>query len=580
MSELWIFRRNGMAIETKTPKTTVSGATAILRTLMEEGTRYIFGVAGTSEIPLVADLPSFDEIRYLIGLHESVAVGMADGFARATRAEVGIALLHATQGTLNGIGYERAAFRDGVPLIVISGAPGQSYTINEPNHFLSGLPTILNQITKWTWSVSRPNEIPWALHRGLALARCAPQGPVHLLIPQNCMMEEVELATSNCVRSQVRDTPQPADDVIDEIVTAVASAKRVLLYAGNGVARAGAVHELVQVAELLNAPVIAEAVDRGPMVQAVNFPADHPSFLGFFTRDAVHISRAFEDSDLVVVLGAKTTYERVIGNWIHHTKIVQIDPDGWEIGKNHPCALGVVADLRLTLAALAARLRQSESAHVGLPWTVGPPQPTEDASVVGASAHITPEAFAKVLNATLDKDTVIVDDSQSLSGFMKRFYRFTRPGTLYGSLASHLGWGLPAALGVQLGRPDDQVVALISDGSLLFAPQALWTAARYSIPITVVVANNGGFRSLRQELRAYNGMDAADAVTSLTQPQIDIAGLAMSLGVQATVVRSTHALADALRTRRRDGPVLLDVRMSENDSDWQSGWLVPPHETV
>ncbi|MBV9480901.1 MAG: thiamine pyrophosphate-binding protein [Acidobacteria bacterium] len=569
-----------MTIRAKTPTTTVSGATAILNTLVNEGTRYIFGVAGTSEIPLVADLPSFDQIHYLIGLHESVAVGMADGFARAARGEVGIALLHATQGTLNGIGYERAAFRDGVPLVVISGTPGQSYAINEPNHFLSGLPTVLSQMTKWTWPVSRPSEIPWALHRGITLARCAPQGPVHLLVPQNCMMEQVELVTPNCVWPEVRDTPQPADDVIDEIVTAVSAAERVLLYAGNGVARAGAVHELVQVAELLNAPVIAEAVDRGPMVQAVNFPADHPFFLGFFARDAVHISSALEDSDLVVVLGAKTTYERVIGDWIHHTKIIQIEPDGWEIGKNHPCVLGVVADLRLTLAALAVRLRESGGARAGSPWATGLLQPTVEASAVDASAHITPEAFAKVLNTTLDKDTVIVDDSQTLSGFVKRFYRFTKPDTLYGSLASHLGWGLPAALGVQLGRPDDQVISLISDGSLLFAPQALWTAARYRIPVTIVVANNGGFTSLRQELRAYDGADAADAVTSLRQPQINIAGLATSLGVQAIVVRSTHALADALRARRREGPVLLDVRMSEDDLDWRSGWLVPPHETV
>jgi benzoylformate decarboxylase len=580
MSSLGRLRRNDMAIRATTP-TTVSGATAILSTLVEEGTRYIFGVAGTSEIPLVADLPSFDQIDYLIGLHESVAVGMADGFARAVRGEVGVALLHATQGTLNGIGYERAAFRDGVPLVVISGTPGQSYAINEPNHFLSGLPTVLSQITKWTWPVSRPSEIPWALHRGITLARCAPQGPVHLLVPQNCMMEEVELATPPSVWQQVRDTPQAADDVLQEIITEISAAQRVLLYAGNGVARAGAVHELVQVAELLNAPVIAEAVDRGPMVQAVNFPADHSLFLGFFTRDAVHISRALEGSDLIVVLGAKTTYRRVVGNAIHHTKIIQIESDGWEIGKNHPCVLGVVADLRFTLAAFAVRLRELGGAPGGSPWTTGVSQPADDdASAVGSSTHVTPEALAKVLNATLDKDTVIVDDSQTLSGFMKRFYRFTKPDTLYGSLASHLGWGLPAALGVQLGRPDDHVVSLVSDGSLLFAPQALWTAARYRIPVTIIVANNSGFASLRQELQAYDGACAADTVTSLTQPHIDIVGLATSLGVPATVVNSTDALAEALRARHRQGPLLLDVKMSEDDVDWRLGWLVPPHETV
>ncbi len=398
---------------------------------------------------------------------------------------------------------------------------------------------------------------------------------MHLLIPQNCMMEKVESSIPKRVWPQVRDASMPTEATIDEIVAALSEAERPLLYAGNGVARAGAVNELVQVAELLNAPVIGEAVDRGPMVQAVNFPADHPLFLGLFARDDTHISEALNNSDLVVILGAKTTYERVVGDWIHRTKIVQVETDAWEIGKNHPCALGVVADIRLALAALAVQLRQKDGTHANLPWLTRPSQPATE-----TSTRFSPEKFARALDATLGKDTVIVDDSQSFSGFLKRFYRFTKPDTLYGSLASHLGWGLPAALGVQLARPDDRVVSLISDGSLLFTAQALWTAARYRIPVTVVVVNNGGFRSLRQELDAYDSMSTADTYTSLTQPPIDIAGLATSLGVQAKAITSPDEFADALRVTYRDGPVLLDVRMSPNDSDWRSGWLALPRETV
>lgn len=554
---------------------TATGTTAILSTLAEEGARYIFGVAGTSEIPLVAELPSFGEIEYLIGLHEAVAVGMADGFARAAADNIGVALVHATQGTLNGMGYERAAFRDGVPLVMISGAPGQSYAINEPNHFLSGLHGVISQMTKWTWAVSRPKEIPWAVHRAITLARCAPQGPVHLLVPQNCMTEKLEFTPPKRVWPQIRDACPPTERTIDEILSELASAQRPLLYAGNGIARAGAVHDLQDVAELLNAPVIAEAVDRGPMVQAVNFPADHPLFLGYFAHDDPHISRAIADADLVVVLGVKTTYERVVGEWIHEKKIIQVESSSWEVGKNHPCVLGVVGDLRHTLVALAAKLREEAAAHPGPSWATRPPAPS-----VEASARFTPESFAQALDATLGKDTVIVDDSQSFSGFMKRCYRFTKPDTLYGSLASHLGWGLPAALGVQLARPDDHVVALISDGALLFAPQALWTAARYRIPVTIIVLNNGGFRSLRQELDSYGRLDAADTYTALTQPSIDITGLAASLGVKAAAVTAPDELAGALKLTNHNEPVLLDVRMSRNDADWRAGWLVPAIETV
>lgn len=557
---------------------TSTGARALLETLAAEGTKYVFGVAGTSEIPVVAELPSVPQIEYLICLHEAVAIGMADGYARAAGDDIAVALVHATQGTLNGVGYERAALRDGVPLIVVSGAPGQSYTLNEPNHFLRGLPAVLDQLTKWTWQVSRADEIAPAVRRAVTLARGHPQGPVHLLVPQNTMMETVDVEVREPAWPRIRDAASPSEDAIEALVGAIAQARRPLIYAGNGVAGSRAVRPLVELAEALGAPVVAEAVDRGPMVQAVNFPADHSHFLGCFTRDDAEIMGALEQADVVLMLGVKTTYERVVGDWIRNTRIIQVEADAWEVAKNHPCELGVVADLRLTIEAVVERLRSSGRDGVRPAWAA--PAPVSSPPLPESSDGVTPEALMRSLDALLPKNTVIVDDSQSLSRYMKRFYRFTQPDTLVGSLASHLGWGLPAALGVQLARPEDRVVSLVSDGSLLFCPQALWTAARYRIPVTIVVSDNAGFKSLRQELRAYDASGAADRATSVDDPRPDISGLARSFGVRTQVVESVDDLPYAFGDDRPAGPVLIDVRMSRADADWGAGWLVPPHSTV
>jgi benzoylformate decarboxylase len=565
----------------------MTGAQAALAALVAEGVTHVFGVAGTSEVPLINHMSGYPELTYMMALHEAVAVGIADGYTRAQPDSLGVALLHASQGTLNGIGYIRAAFRDQIPVVVISGAPGTAYAVNEPNHFLHGLRSMLDSVTKWSWQVSRANEIPWAVHHAVTISRAAPEGPVQLMLPQNCLVEETDAPIAPRVWQQLRQRTQPNPETLREVARLVMDARCPVIYAGGGVASAGATSELVEFAELLAAPVIGEAVDRGPMVQSVNFPGNHALYLGFFSHDAALIMSALRESDLVIVLGVKTTYERVVGDWIHRSRILHIDRSSWEIGKNHPFAMGVVGDLKATLYALNEQLRAEGIGHRSLPEqrrgsssssTVCENEPAEAWEGPG----LTPVEAVRLMNSVLRKsDVIIVDDSQSLSHYLKWEYCFESPDTLYGSLASHLGWGLPAALGVQLARTDRQVLCLVSDGSLMFAPQALWTAARYEIPVTVMVANNGGFVSLRQELAAARGGGGVDVATVIDAPPIDIVGLGRSLGVDSQTITTADELEQALaEIGRRRGPRLLDVKLAQDVHQWRGSWFVPADRTL
>lgn len=280
-------------------------------------------------------------------------------------------------------------------------------------------------------------------------------------------------------------------------------------------------------------------------------------------------------SDLLIILGAKATYRRVLGDWIDEANIVQIDPDAWELGKNHALRLGVVADIaelleQLTLCAdrptPKVRMSERQSGDRGAGRTF--------------SDILTPESVVDLLAAHLDSNTLIVDDSQSLGYHLKRRYPFKSEGTLFGSLASHLGWGLPSSIGVQVARPDQQVVALLSDASFLLGPQGLWTAAKYSLPVVFIIINNRGFMSLRAELASVAGVKDESGLMSLTNPSLAIPMMAVSFGVHAEIAQTRHEFEAALiRAMRRKWPVVIDAQLESSGNEWEGLWYTPHRKT-
>jgi benzoylformate decarboxylase len=444
--------------------------------------------------------------------------------------------------------------------------------LDEPNHYLRGLRGMVEAVTKWTFEVTRVDQIPRAVQRAAVLASAPPRGPAALMIPQDILNETAELRPLSGPHPVLNTAAPPDAAGLARIIELFRNSRRPLAIAGVEVSQQRAFDALIRFSETYRVLVVGEAVDRGPMLPAVSFPLEHPNYAGSFSIHDRDLLRRLESSDLIMIFGARTVYPRVVGEWVKSATIVQVDEDSWQLGKSHPVAVGLAASVEATLDALVAAEIHTE---VDQDWLA----PRRSAEMADRSAEtFGPTELARALELDLPPDIFLVDDSQSFSGYLKRYLRCLQPGHLFGTLASHLGWGLPAALGVQAANPGQQVVALVSDASLALNPQSLWTAARYRLPVTVVVVNNGGFLSLRRELQTAGVPDDPEGLTYLGHG-LDPVLIGRGFGVDAVGVSSADALRPFLQ-KIGEKPRLVDVHVSDEEALWNLGWVVPPAATL
>jgi len=357
----------------------------------------------------------------------------------------------------------------------------------------------------------------------------------------------------------------------------LSGARAPIIIAGDGVARAQAVPELTALAELLGARVHGE-----PVYRRTNFPGTHALWRGGLFPSPIGVRKALEECDALLIVGAN------VFTWFLHTEgtplprdlhVVQIDDDPWEIGRSHPVALGIAADPKTTLAelsdALRARMTEAErtqaagrvekigTARTGLMARARAAAQGEAEQVPIGQAHL-----MYTLASLLPADAVVVDESATSLPFVLRYLPFASPGSFYGSKTGTLGWGMGAAIGVQLGSPGRKVVATIGDGSVMYAPQALWTAAHYRLPITYVVPNNTSYAILKSGMLSLDLASAKRGIypgMDLVEPEIDYTGLARSLGVRAERVEKPGELRDVLAAcLAHPGPTLVDVAIDRS----------------
>jgi len=547
-------------------------AAVLMEILKSAGVRYLFGNPGTTELPFLDALPD-SGLEYILGLQEATAVAAADGYAQASGA-LGVVNVHVAPGLANGLSILHNAARAKTPLLVTAGQQDTRFLMDQP--ILAGdLVRMAEQFTKWSYEIRRAEEAPQALRRALKVALTPPTGPVFLSLPMDLMGAVVEDAGEGPPAVATRARPEAG--AVERAAALLASAKSPLVIAGDGVARSGAVAELTALAERLGARVHGE-----PIYRRVNFPGNHPLWRGGLFPSPAGVRKALEECDALLIVGAS------VFTWFLHTegapfprglKVVQVDDDPWEIGRSYPVALGIVADPRATLAELAralesrmtdgdrqaaaARLEKLGKARAELIARVQAAAEAERARAPIGQAHL-----MQTLASLLPADAVVVDESATSLPFVLRYVPFATPGSFFGSKTGTLGWGMGAALGVQLACPGRKVVATIGDGSVMYSPQALWTAARYRLPITYVVPNNTSYAILKSGMLSldlasakrgiYPGMDLVD-------PEIDYVGLAKALGVRAERVEKPGELRDVLAAcLAHAGPSLVDVAIDRS----------------
>lgn len=549
------------------------GADLFAEVLQCEGVHYIFGNPGTTELPLLDALTDISGIHYVLGLHEASVVAMADGYAQAS-GKPGFVNLHTAGGLGNAMGAILNAKMANTPLVVTAGQQDTRHGVTDP--LLHGdLTGIARPNVKWAEEIHHPEHIPMLLRRALQDCRTGPAGPVFLSLP----IDTMERCTSVGAGEASRIERASVANMLHALATALAkvTAGHIALVAGEEVFTANAGVEAVALAEALGAPVFGASWPGH-----IPFPTAHPQWRGTLPPKASDIRETLGSFDAVLLLGGHSliSYPYSEGPTIPpHCRLFQLTGDGHQIGRVHETTLGLVGDLQLslrTLLPMLARKLQPQSGAVARLREVATlrrdarrTEAAERSAREFDAPTTTPFVAAFETIRAIGPDVPIVDEAPvtiphvraCLDSASARQYLFTR--------SAILGWGMPAAVGVSLGLDRSPVVCLVGDGSAMYSPQALWTAAHERLPVTFVVFNNGEYNILKNYARAQANYRSAGANRfiglDISDPAIDFPALASALGVPARRVERAGDIAIAVEDGIRSGrPNLIDVLISSS----------------
>jgi benzoylformate decarboxylase len=519
---------------------------AVLALLREAGITTIFGNPGSTELPLVRDFPA--DFRYVLGLQESVVVGMADGFAQATR-NAAFVNLHSAAGVGHAMGNLFTAHKNRTPLIVTAGQQARSILPFEPFLYSAQATELPKPYVKWSVEPARAEDVPLAIARAYYTAMQEPRGPVLVSSPA----DDWDRPAEPLALRRVSQTTRPDPAALDRVGALLDAAQRPAFVVGAAVDRGGAWDAAVALAERHRARVFA-----APMSGRCSFPESHPLFAGFLPPLRERIVAKLAGHDVVLSIGAPVFTYHVEGFGPHL-------PDGTELALLTddpstaawaPVGQAAVAGLRLALEELLARPEP-------LPRPLPPPaEPVPRAEPPPPGQPLSVAYVLQTLAELRDPATVVVEEAPSARPVMQRHLPFDRSDSFYTMCSGGLGWGMPAAVGVALARPGVKVIGLVGDGSSLYAIQALWSAAQLKLPIAFLILNNGRYAAL-QDFAPVFGFRPDEAVPGTALPDIDFVALARAQGCGAQRVKDAASLAGVLREALASaGPMLVDIAVA------------------
>ncbi|GLR97273.1 MULTISPECIES: benzoylformate decarboxylase [Bradyrhizobium] len=513
-----------MAKNGKTGSKSVTVKQATLDLLRSFGIDRVFGNPGSTELPFLSDWP--DDIDYVLALQEASAVGMADGYAQATR-NAGFVNLHSAAGVGNALGNIYTAHRNQTPLVITAGQQARSILPLQAFLYAERASEFPRPYVKYSVEPARPEDVPAAIARAYYTAMQPPCGPTFVSIPIDDWAHAAAPVEARKVSREIG--PQP--DAMQALAKALGSAKHPALVVGPGVDRAGAVDLMVRVAEKAKASVWVS-----PFSARCSFPERHPQFAGFLHASPAQLSDALRGYDLVVVIGAPVFTFHVEGHaaiFDGGATIFQItdDPDAAAVT---PVGTSIVATMKPALTMLLELLPESKRAAPK--GRTLPPAPQ-------AADPLPVEFLLHSLSQAMPDGASLVEEVPSHRPAMQKFMPMRGQDSFYTMSSGGLGYSLPAAVGMALGKPSSRTVCLIGDGSAMYSIQALWTAAQRKLPLTVVVINNSGYGAMR----SFSQVMQVRNVPGLELPGIDFVRLAEGMGCHAVRVTKAAELGEALK---------------------------------
>jgi benzoylformate decarboxylase len=506
---------------------------ALLRDL---GMTTMFGNPGSTELRFLKNWP--EDFTYVMGLHESCSVAMADAFAQIT-GNAAFVSLHSAGGLGNAMGTIYTAYKNGAPLVIMAGQQTRAMLGMDPFLFATDAASMPKPYVKWSVEPARAEDVPAAIARAYYMAMQRPYGPTFVSIPEDDWDRQVpRLAVREIYSDFVAD---PA--AIEALAAAFDASSAPAIVVGSGVDRDGAAEFAVALAERTGAHVYSSA-----LASRCSFPEDHPQFAGALPRIRTGVVENLRAHDLVVVLGAP-----VFNYHIHAdgpfvadgTTVFQLTDDpnaaSWAV-----TGTAIITSLRYALEGLVQRVRGG---------VLKPLAASHARAEVPASDPITIEYLLQTLGRTTPPDATIAEEAPSTHTFLHDYLPM-RPGGYFAAASGSLGYGLPAAVGVALATPGKRVVAIIGDGSSYYGIQGLWTAVEHRLPITFVIVNNGGYGAMK----SFSALFESKRSPSFDIGHVDFVALARGFGCEAQRIERVADLAPALEAAHRSaGPILIDV---------------------
>jgi acetolactate synthase-1/2/3 large subunit len=544
---------------------TLTGAQLMCRVLLEEGVDLMFGYPGGAIMPFYHALPEYPGLRHVLVRHEQAAAHAADGYARAS-GRAGVCVATSGPGATNLVTGLATAHMDSAPVVAITGQVSRNM-IGRDAFQETDIIGITQPITKHNVLVEDVTVLAEALRDALAIAQEGRPGPVLVDVPKDVQNQKIAYAPGGG-SGRRRDLaavsaaePSPAELI--QAARLIADARRPLIMAGHGVLLADAYDEVRCLAERTGMPVITT------LLGISGFPESHPLHLGMpGMHGEVHVNRAIQHADLIVGVGLRFD-DRVTGNtaaFAPRAKIVHIELDPSEVGKNVPAAVGLVGDCRDILRRLLPLVRPRECAA----W---------EAEIAGFAklraehyrGDLSPEGILRTLHEVTDGRCTIVSDVGQHQMWVAKLFPYERPNThiTSGGLGT-MGFAVPAAMGVRLARPDEPVWAISGDGGFQMNMQEMATMVQEHIPVKMAIFNNGYLGMVRQWQQFFHGRRYS--ATPIWSP--DYVKLADAYGVPGWRVSAANHAADAVRAAMDvPGPALVEFVIEQEANVFP---MIPP----
>ena len=547
----------------------ITGRSAFLSILKSEGVTHLFGNPGTTELPIMHALKDYPDIKYILGLQESIVVAMADGYSRAT-GKLSACNVHVAPGLGNAMGAIYNAKFVGSPIIITAGQQEQGHGLMEPMLY-GPLVRMAEPLVKWATEVTRLEDLPRIMRRSAKIALSPPTGPVFISLPGDILNTEANIDLGKPIR--VIDTFRPSHSSIELIAKQINKYKKPVIVVGHEVATYDAFKEITLFAELSGSAVYQQTVPHGS-----HFPSEHVAFMGALPRLQNPTRKILENYDLLICVGCDGLRMSVWNDTEplpSKMPIIHIGINDWEIGKNYYTETAIIGNVKNTLCDINQYLQNTLTAkkiikaktnleHIAKNnWTIKKKKLTSKTLSDKSKIPITANWLMMNLANNISKNNIVVEEGLVSTRSLLNYLPYKNNKDFYGLASGGIGWAVSGAIGVSLANPNKTIIAIIGDGSSMYGIQSLWSAAHYKLPIIYIIANNQSYRIIKERLEAFHkntnfvGMD-------FDKPKIDFLKLANSLGIKSETIDKPKILDTVFkRVFKYKKPYLLNVMVDK-----------------